>query len=152
MAEVLFYHLTTTPLEQTLPEMLERALARGWRVILRCGSDAGLAAIDSMLWSWRADAFLPHGSAAIGHAERQPVYLTRGDENPNQANVLMLVDGGRARPAEMADFDRSCVIFDGADPRALDAARADWRAVTAAGLPAKYWAQDGGRWVRQAAS
>ena len=39
MAEVLFYHLTSSPLEASLPEMLERSLARGWRVVaaLRLG-------------------------------------------------------------------------------------------------------------------
>ncbi len=82
MAEVLFYQLTATPLEASLPELLERSLARGWRVVLRCGSEAGLAALDAMLWTYRDDAFLPHGTAATGHAALQPVYLTLGDENP----------------------------------------------------------------------
>lgn len=152
MAEVLFYQLSTSPLEANLPEMLERSLARGWRVILRAGSEAGLAALDSRLWTYRGDAFLPHGTAALGHAARQPIYLTLGRENPNRANVLMLVDGARAEPEEMPGFDRACLIFDGNDRAALDAARTDWRAVTAAGHPAKYWAQEAGRWVRKSAS
>lgn len=150
MPEVRFYHHSTSPLERNLPEMLEKSLERGWRVILRCGSEPGLAQLDAVLWTYRDDAFLPHGTAAAGHADRQPVYLTLGDENPNGANVLMLVDGARAAPAEMAGFERTCLIFDGGDPRALDAARDDWRAVRAAGLPAVYWSQEGGRWVNKA--
>jgi DNA polymerase-3 subunit chi len=62
----------------------------------------------------------------------------------------MLVDGARATPPEMAAFERTCLIFDGRDERALEAARADWRTVTAAALPAKYWAQEHGRWVQKA--
>lgn len=150
MPEVRFYHHSTSPLERNLPEMLEKSLERGWRVILRCGSEPGLAQLDAVLWTYRDDAFLPHGTAAAGHADRQPVYLTLGDENPNGANVLMLVDGARAAPAEMAGFERTCLIFDGGDPRALDAARDDWRAVRAAGLSAVYWSQEGGRWVNKA--
>jgi DNA polymerase-3 subunit chi len=150
LAEVLFYHLTGSPLEASLPEMLERSLARGWRVVLRCGSEAGLAGLDSMLWTYRDDAFLPHGTAEGGKAALQPVYLTLGDENPNGANVLMLVDGGRAGVAEMAGFERTCLIFDGDDERAVAAARADWREVKSAGLEAKYWAQEQGRWVQKA--
>ncbi|HMR61928.1 DNA polymerase III subunit chi, partial [Amaricoccus sp.] len=46
MAEVLFYHLTATPLDRTLPDLLEKSLARGWRVLLRCGTQEGLAALD----------------------------------------------------------------------------------------------------------
>jgi DNA polymerase III subunit chi len=151
MAEVLFYHLTATSLEASLPELVERSLARGWRVVLRCGSEAGLAAIDGMLWTYRDDSFLPHGTAAAGNAARQPVYLTLGDEVPNRAEVLMLADGARATLDEMARFERTCLIFDGHDERAVEAARADWRMV-AGSLPAKYWAQEQGRWVLRAQS
>lgn len=149
MAEVLFYQLTASPLEVSLPDLLERSLGRGWRVVLRCGLEAGMAGLDAMLWTYRDDAFLPHGTAAMGRAAVQPIYLTLGDENPNGAQVLMLVDGARATPADMAGYDRTCLIFDGRDERALEEARADWRAVRAAGLPAKYWAQEQGRWVQK---
>jgi DNA polymerase III subunit chi len=153
LGEVLFYHLdATTSLEETLPVLLERTLGRGWRALVRCGSEAGLAALDARLWTYSDDSFLPHGTAAAGEAGRQPVWLTIGDDVPNGAEVLMLVDGARASPAEMARFTRTCLIFDGADTRALEAARADWRAVTAAGLPARYWAREHGRWVQKAAS
>lgn len=150
MAEVLFYHLTASPLDATLPDLLERSLARGWRVVVRFGSDATLRALDARLWTFRDDAFLPHGTAELGHAAAQPVYLTTGDEVPNRADVLMLVDGARAAPSEMAGFVRACVLFDGTDERAVEVARADWRAVKAADLPAKYWAQEQGRWVQKA--
>jgi DNA polymerase-3 subunit chi len=152
MPEVRFYHLSATPLEASLPTMLERSLERGWRVIVRCGSAGGMATLDAALWTCRDDAFLPHGTSAGPHPAMQPIYLTLGAENPNRANVLMLVDGARAAVAEMAAFDRTCLIFDGGDERALEAARADWRTITAAGLPAEYWAQDQGRWVRKAAA
>ena len=147
MAEVLFYHLTSVPLEQTLPELVEKSLERGWRVLVRCGSAAGLAMLDRALWTWRDTAFLPHGSPADPHPGRQPVYLTLGDENPNQADVLMLADGARILPAEAAGFARTCVLFDGGDAGALAAAREDWRRVKQGGLPARYWTREAGRWV-----
>jgi DNA polymerase-3 subunit chi len=152
VAEVLFYHLTAAPLEATLPGLLEKSLERGWRVLVRCGSEAGLAMLDRHLWTYRDDAFLPHGTAASGHAAQQPVYLTQDAGNPNGAGVLMLVDGARATADEIAGFERCCLIFDGNDTRAVETARADWLAVTAAGHAAKYWAQEHGRWVQKAAS
>ena len=151
MAEVLFYHLTASPLEASLPELLERSLARGWRVVLRCGSEAGLAALDAMLWTYRDDAFLPHGTAGRRHAGAQPVYLTLGDENPNGANVLMLVDGARATigrdgrlRAHLPDLRRP------RRPRASRPPAPTGARSRAAGLPAKYWAQEQGRWVQKA--
>ena len=147
--EVLFYQLSGTTLDATLPDLLERSLARGWRVVVRCGSEAGRAGLDTLLWTYRDDSFLPHGTA---DPDLQPIYLTLGTENPNGANVLMLVDGARATPAEMAAFERTCLLFDGRDDRAVETARADWRAVRAAALSAKYWVREAGRWVQKASS
>ncbi len=149
MAEVLFYHLTQTPLERTLPELLEKSLQRGWRVLVKGGNADRLAFLDDSLWTYKDDSFLPHGLAGEG-AERQPVYLTIGDEEPNQANILFVVDGAAYPFDKMNKFDRVCVLFDGNDADALNAAREDWKATAAAKLPAKYWAQEDGRWTQKA--
>ena len=152
MPEVLFYHLTASPAEAVLPDLIEKSLARGWRVLLRCGSEEAVGFLDTRLWTFRDDAFLPHGTAAMGHSARQPVYLTAGPENPNRADALMLAMGARAEVSEMAGFARVCLLFDGADLPAVAAARADWTAVLAAGNPARYWAQEAGRWTEKARS
>ena len=149
MAEVLFYHLTQTPLERTLPELLEKSLQRGWRVLVKGGNADRLAFLDEKLWTYRDDSFLPHGASGEG-AEHQPVYLTIGDEEPNQANILFLVDGAAYPFEKMNSFDRVCVLFDGNDADAVSAARDDWKATTAAKLPAKYWAQEDGSWTQKA--
>lgn len=150
MAEILFYHLTQTPLERTLPDLLEKSLARGWRVLVKGGDAARLEFLDNVLWSYRDDAFLPHGKTGCDRAEDQPIYLTDGDEQPNNPDLLMLVDGAVFPVEKMVEFQRVCLLFDGNDPDAVAAARVEWKATVAANLPAKYWAQDGGRWEQKA--
>jgi len=152
LAEVLFYHLTTTPLDRTLPELLERSLSRGWRVLVRFGSAAGIASHDLSLWTYRDESFLPHGPATQADAALQPVLLTLGAENPNGAEVLMLVEGAHATLPEMGGFVRVCLLFDGGDPAAVDSARRTWRDVREAGLAAVYWAQEDGRWVKKSSA
>ena len=149
MTEVLFYHLTERGLEDAAPEVLEKCLARGWRAVVRAGSAARVGSLDARLWTCDAEGFLPHGTAADGNAERQPVYLTAGAEVPNDPDVLVLVDGAGATASEMARFARVALMFDGHDPEAVEGARAHWRAAVAAGFAAVYWAQEGGRWVKR---
>lgn len=152
-AEALFYHLTARPLTEAAPELLEKCLERGWRVLFRLGSPERVAAMTSHLWTWRDDAFLPHGDASDGRAELQPIYLTAGPEAPNGATVLFLADGATPEPADFVGFERVVILFDGRDEPALAEARRSWRAAEAAGCARVYWAQEeDGRWVRRSAS
>lgn len=152
MAEILFYHLTHSPLEAALPELLERCLQRDWRVHVFCGTAERLGFLDQALWSYRDDSFLPHGLAGEEHAAQQPVLLAGSGDMVNTPDVLMLVDGAPTDVTQLRQVTRTCLIFDGNDPAAVEAARADWKAVVAAGLAAKYWSQESGRWEQRAES
>jgi DNA polymerase III subunit chi len=111
--EVWFYHLERTGLDQALPELLEKTLQRGWRAIVRSPVAERVEHLDAWLWSYRDDSFLPHGPAGEAMAARQPILLTTGEDNPNGADALFLVDG--AEPGSLAGFKRCVVLFDAAD-------------------------------------
>lgn len=146
MGEALFYHLTRSTLEDTLAALLPRALERGWRVVLRGTDAARLARLDERLWLQPEEGFLPHGLAGGPHDPDQPVLLTTGPERPNGADCLFAVDGAEVTAAEARELARVCILFDGADPAAVERARGLWRALTAAGIAAQYWSEEDGRW------
>jgi DNA polymerase-3 subunit chi len=140
MTRVGFYHLTRSPLEQALPKLLERALGAGHRCVVLCGSPERVAALDSVLWTYDPDSWLPHGQKAGGEAALQPVWLTETDENPNQADLLVLVDGMSSQ--HLSDYKRCLDLFDGQDEEAVGAARARYKAAKDAGCELEYWQQD----------
>jgi DNA polymerase III subunit chi len=146
--EVWFYHLERTGLEQALPELLEKTLQRGWKAIVRSSAVERIEHLDGWLWTYRDDSFLPHASAMEPGAERQPVLLTIGEDNPNAADALFLVDG--AEPGDLSAYQRCVVLFDGADEDQLQRARGQWTALKARGLPASYWKQQARGWEKQA--
>lgn len=149
MTEVLFYHLEHQPLERVLPSLVERALERGWRAVIQAGSEERLAALDTLLWTWKDESFLPHGTRKDGNAEWQPIYLTTSDDNPNGATVRFLVDGAAA--SDFAGYARLVFLFDGHCPAAVAAARAEWKRASAAGCGVTYWQQgESGRWEKKA--
>jgi len=145
MAEALFYHLTAAPLERVLPDLLERTLARGWKAVVRCGAAERMEALDRHLWTYSDDSFLPHASTGCAQPERQPVYLTTGDEVPNEANALFLVDA--ADTQDFDGFERVVILFSGDDEAALTLARDQWKRAAEA-VKATYWQQDAGRWIK----
>ncbi|MBY8975659.1 DNA polymerase III subunit chi [Rhodobacteraceae bacterium NNCM2] len=152
MGEVRFYHLTEQPLEAVLPVMLERSLERGWRVAVRGTEPARITSLDTHLWTYRDDSFLPHGADGSGTGEGQPVWLSCADTLPNDPNTLMLIDGAEAPVDQISRMEMTAILFDGLDPAAVEHARTQWRAVTGAGIKAVYWAQEGGRWVKKSES
>ena len=146
MAEVGFYHLTRTPLAQALPRLLERTLAAGERAVVRLSAVERVAALDAALWDCATPAWLPHGSAADGDPELQPIWLTAAEEAPNGARFLFLVEGAEA--ADLGGFTRVFDLFDGGDPAALAAARRRWLAARAAGHALSYWQQTARGWEK----
>jgi DNA polymerase III subunit chi len=149
MVEVLFYQLERRPLEAVLPQLLERTLERGWRACVQAGSKERVEALSNALWTWREDAFLPHGTARDGNGELQPIWLTDSEDNPNGAAVRFLVDG--AATTSLDGLARAVYLFDGRDPDALDSARSRWTQAREAGYEVTYWQQDeDGRWVTRA--
>lgn len=150
MAEVLFFHLQGRPLEQVLPTILERALARGQKVVVEVSSQERLAVLDDYLWTYSDASFLPHVTAVEADSAANPVVLTTHSHNPNGAQVRICADGVRI-PDAMEGYERVVLIFDGDDPDALAAAREDWKKAKAMGLSASYWQQDpAGRWEKKA--
>ena len=149
MTEVLFYHLKGQTLEQVLPSLLARSLERGWRVVVQASSDERVDGLDAHLWTFRDDAFLPHGTWRDAEAAEQPILLTVNDENPNRAGVRFLVEGA-GMPADAASYQRLVLLFDGEDPEAVETARTRWSEAKSAGFEVTYWqADESGRWARQ---
>jgi len=145
--EVWFYHLERSNLDQVLTELLEKTLARGWRAMVRGEDPELLARLDERLWTYRDEAFLPHGLASEPLPERQPVLLSADGNNLNGAEALFVVDG---EPGDLASFARCILIFDGQSEAAVAQARGVWSRAKAAGHPVTYWRQgESHGWVKQ---
>jgi DNA polymerase III subunit chi len=147
MTEIGFYHLLTTPLERALPRLLELGLKAGFRIVVLAGSAERVEHLAAALWSYDDASFLPHGSKRDGRPERQPVWLTDSDENPNRADMLVLTDG--AGSARLAEYRRCLDLFDGNDETALAAARERWRRAKEEGHALTYWQQTATGWAKK---
>lgn len=154
MTDVWFYHLERQSLEQVLPVLLDRALARGWRAAVQATAPERIEALDNLLWTWTDESFLAHGSTRDGDEAMHPIWLTTGPDNPNAAAMRVFVDG--ASPGDVlansasAPSERAVVLFDGRDEASLGVARSQFRDLRTAGHALSYWRQSSdGRWEKQ---
>lgn len=149
MAEILFYHLTESKLEDALPPLLEKSVERGWSVAVQTAGVERRDALDTHLWTYRDDSFLPHGTDAGEDAGRQPVLLSVVPDNINGATVRFIIDG--AEPPAALDYERVVFVFDGHNQEQLEGARGQWKRLKAEGHKLTYWQQTHeGRWEKKA--
>jgi len=140
MTEALFYHLERRALEDVLPGLVERSLARGWRALVRADSAERSDALDTRLWTYDDQSFLPHAQTGDGDSTQQPVLISVVAANLNRAEIVFYVGGARPGDwAELKDLVRVVLLFDGRDGEALAGARAAWKDAKAAGHDVTYW-------------
>ena len=147
MTEIGFYHLTRSGIEAALPQLLGRTLAAGQRALVLCTTAERVAALDTALWACAEPDWLPHGTAADGDADLQPIWLSTEDTAPNNARFLFLIDGAKSTRA--GEFDRVFDLFDGRDEAAVAAARARWSIASGAGFTLTYWQQTERGWEKK---
>ncbi len=151
MSEISVYQLTATPLERALPKLLEKIVESGKRAVVLAQNSATIQRLDEVLWTYTTKNFLPHGTSRDGYKEEQPIYLTTEEENPNEAECLVVLEG--ATPNFLAGFNRVLDIFNGNDAEEAKAAKA--RVGNYKALPNtqfSFWQQDiKGAWQKNAA-
>jgi DNA polymerase-3 subunit chi len=148
VTEIRFYHLQRQRLEDALPALLEKGRERGHRIVVLAATPERVRALDALLWTYRPESFLAHGSAASGMAEDQPIWLTASEECPNGADMLVLVEGAEA---DVTRYALCCEMFDGLDEEAVAAARGRWARYKEAGHGLTYWQQgERGGWEKRA--
>ncbi len=152
MPQLMFYHLTRSPVEQTAALLLGRARLAGWHVMLRGTAQSSLATLNRKLWQAAPPAsFLAHGMQGGAQDADQPILLGTGPATNNPC-ALMLVDGAEPLAGEAETMERVWILFNGGDDAAMQTARGQWKALTARGLPAQYWSEESGAWQKKAES
>ena len=143
--QVDFYHLTVTPLDRALPQIAEKVLASGERLLVVAGEAAERTRIDLALWQYQPESFLPHGLAGGEDDAEQPILISGNPEAPNGARHVALVDGVWREGA--LTFERAFHFF---DEERIAEAREAWRGLAEReGVTRHYWKQnEAGRWEK----
>jgi DNA polymerase-3 subunit chi len=144
--QVDFYQLAGTPPEQVIASLAEKILQGDGRLLIVASDEAYLARLDRMLWDQGPGSFLPHGLAGGTDDARQPILLSTSEDAPNLARNMLIADGEWREAA--LNYDRGFYLF---DSETLQAARLAWKLLSGReGVERRYWAHEGGKWVKKA--
>jgi DNA polymerase-3 subunit chi len=143
--QVDFYQLAGSPAEQVIASIAEKVLESDGRLLIVAEDGGFLARLDRLLWDQAPTSFLPHGLSGGSDDARQPILLSTSPDAPNQARHMLIADGTWREAA--LTYDRSFYLFDDAT---LEGARFAWKLLAGReGVDRRYWAREGGKWVRK---
>jgi len=116
----------------TACRLVEKAHAKGHRVYLHAESDEQARAVDTLLWTFRQNSFIPHEFYGSRDGEWVPVLV--GCHPDPQVEPEVLVNLAPTVPAFFSRF-RRLVELVGADPDARRRSRERFRYYSEQGYP-----------------
>lgn len=151
MSRVDFYHLQKQSLDQVLPKLVEKAYGLNKNIKITIGNEERVEFINSLLWTFNDEKFIPHGSKKDGFSDIQPIFLSSENDNPNNASLLFIIDDADIDIQQIDKFERIFYIFDGNSDFSLNKARILWKALKNSDNQINYWQQNSyGSWEQKA--
>lgn len=142
MTRIDFYHLQKSTLDEALPKLVSKAYETGKKIKIKVGNELRIDFINSLLWTFDDESFVPHGIKKEGFAELQPVYISSDDDNPNEAVFLFLVEAADLSLENALKFERIFYIFSGNNENELTKARVMWKTFSNETFERHYWQQN----------
>ncbi len=136
-----FFRRTHAPLMQALPPLLLRLLRNSSRVLLLAPDDETLNHLNSVLWTFDDNAFVPHGTTHEPYPQHQPLLLQVPPVPQVAANaatcvVLLLPQADAVWQQALNQYTQVITVFSALDDPAM--ARAAWKLCKDAGHEIDY--------------
>ena len=146
MTEIFFYKLKNSSIELFLISLIEKSISKKWNSIVLLDNIERMEEINDLLWTFDDTSFIPHGSQSDLNAEKQKVYLTCNEENPNNSKIIFSVDGIIIKKPD--DWTRCVYIFNEQNLLVTDELESYKREIKDLEYIQKYFEQDqNGKWV-----
>lgn len=113
--------------------LAQRALRGGHQVLITCADAAQQQSLDTLLWQFEPESFVPHGTDLKD--EQTPVQLTTGDDCGAHHDVLINLQS--PAPGFFSRFERLFEVIC-QDPAVLASTRENWAYYKSRGYPLDY--------------
>jgi DNA polymerase-3 subunit chi len=140
-----FFYQTLSPLH-ALPRLLETLYREGIVCLLYTPLPAQRDDLNALLWTYRADSFLPHGRCTDPYPHQQPILLSPDPIPLNGATALLTLDGEGIE--DLSAFAAYYYLFRAGDDDTTRRSRDHWRRHQQAGHTLALHRQDERGWTR----
>ncbi|WP_375327219.1 DNA polymerase III subunit chi [Candidatus Tisiphia endosymbiont of Nemotelus uliginosus] len=117
MQQFSLYHTSEGLLYKTACQLVEKSYHNQFKIIVLTPDMEVQETLNKLIWTYSRKQFIPHGSKLDPLPEKQPIYLTSELENPNNANILIIlapfnIEEILSNSAYIAHFQRIIIIYE----------------------------------------
>ena len=92
-AEIVFIVLNSAVKSRIVCDLAEKCFLNNQRLVIYTNSEDECKKIDSLLWTWKQQSFIPHICLdSLSKSQSEPIVLTTNIESPADYDTLLLVD------------------------------------------------------------
>lgn len=147
--DITFYHLTSAPIEKTLPNLAFKIYQTGIRALILCKDEKQMDDLNHVLWAFSTKKFIPHGSIKDPSPELQPVLLSTNIEDLHNSPEIVIILNNQGIQSD-SNFKKYAYMFYGNESdEEVISARTLMKEYKTLGYSIKSWAQDPkSNWVK----
>ena len=142
--KALFYQ-SLSPLH-TLPRLLETLYREGIPCLVYTPLPQQRDDVNALLWTYRAESFLPHGRCCDPFANAQPLLISHQCAPVNGATACLTLNGDSAE--DLTVFQAYYYLFQAGDEASTQQSRTHWRRHQEAGHTLSLHRQDEKGWTQ----
>lgn len=143
--EINIYQTTEGQLISVIVRLLEKAHLSGYNCLFFSHILERVEIVDKTLWTFSTNSFIPHGSKKLGFIDKQPIYLTNEYENPNNSEILIIVDSFDYSKFNK-NFKKIMMVFE--DASQLEHIQVIYQDLKNSNKNVNYWKQSATGWIK----
>ena len=142
-----FYNSSHRDVVADIYWLVEKLFKEKNRILVCCKDLETVEVIDSFLWAYKEDGFIPHSTATKEKSSLYPILITTDIHEYYEHNVLLASSGIFINEKDWRKFSKAYYFFDDQENKEKENAREMWKSFSSQKINCKYWVNKANRWV-----
>ena len=147
LEKVYFYNSSQRDIIADISWLTEKLYKERNRIVVYCKDQETVELINTFLWRYKEDVFIPHSVEKNEQSIIDPVLITTEVDQNHNYNVLLAINGVLINEKDWLNFATVYYFFDNKENKEKENARLMWKSFSTLDISCKYWVNKENKWV-----
>ena len=142
-----FYNSSRRNVVADISWLIEKLFKEKNRILVCCKDLETVAVVNTFLWAYKEDGFIPHSMVTKETPTIYPILITTDIHEDYEHDVLLALNGVLIKEKDWRKFSKAYYFFDDQETKEKENAREMWQSFSALNIVCKYWVNKANKWV-----